>query len=115
MPTRFRRAAAGFAVILGAVVVAPGTATAAPLPFPCGYSSQGMDAHYRHCANTFALIHVDWDNGNHYTDCYGPWDEQTLWHDGSHRQVNAYFVNTPPRLLKNASGNWICSASQPDA
>ena len=99
----------------GAALMLPATATAAPIPFPCGYSSQGMDAHYRHCANTFALIHVDWDNGSHYTDCYGPWDEQTLWHDGNHRQVNAYFVNTPPRLLKNASGNWICSASQPDA
>ncbi|MDT7801235.1 MAG: hypothetical protein QOI78_4668 [Actinomycetota bacterium] len=59
-------------------------------------SAQGMDAHYRHCATTFALIHVDWDNGNH-------------------RQVDAYFVNTPPRLLKNASGRLICSASQPDA
>ncbi|MGW5716650.1 DUF6355 family natural product biosynthesis protein [Amycolatopsis sp. NPDC003865] len=114
MSTSLLRAAAGFAA-LGALVAAPASASAAPVPFPCGYSSQGMDAHYRHCANTFALIHVDWDTGSHYTDCYGPWDEQTLWHDGPHRQVNAYFVNTPPRLLKNSSGNWICSASQPDA
>ncbi|MFG1639645.1 hypothetical protein ACGFMK_05120 [Amycolatopsis sp. NPDC049252] len=41
MSTSLRRVAAGLAVILGAAGVA------APIPFPCGYSSQGMDAHYR--------------------------------------------------------------------
>ncbi|MEV7039591.1 hypothetical protein [Amycolatopsis sp. NPDC051061] len=52
MSTSLRRITAGIAATFGAVLAIPATATAVPAAFPCGYSSQGMDAHYRHCANT---------------------------------------------------------------
>ena len=110
---RTAAAALGLAVA-GIGVAGAGTAAASAAAFPCGYSSQGMDAHYRHCANTFILIRADWDNGSHYTTCLGPWDETTLWHDGPHRQVNAYYVPKAPALMKNVNGQWICRAGQPD-
>lgn len=120
MSTTLRRVALGAAGIaasaltLAAVPATASAAGASVAAFPCGYSAQGMDAHYRHCANTFILIRADWDNGNHYTNCLGPWDETTLWHDGPHRQVNAYYVPKAPALMQNVNGQWICRAGQPD-
>lgn len=86
----------------------------APTPRRCGYSAQGMDAHYRNCSGRFVLVRADWDNGRHYTTCVGPWGEQGLYHDGTHRQIGARAVPQPPTLITTPSGRQICASSQPD-
>ncbi|UKD50919.1 DUF6355 family natural product biosynthesis protein (plasmid) [Amycolatopsis sp. FU40] len=85
-----------------------------PAPHRCGYSTQGMDARYRNCSSRFVLVRADWDNGRHYTTCVGPWGEQGLYHDGTHRQVGARAVPKPPTLITTPSGRRICASSQPD-
>lgn len=116
--TRTGRVAAAAAAVglaaVGAGVADAGTAAASVAAYPCGYSSQGIDAHYRHCADSFILIRANWDTGTHYTTCVGPWGEVPLYHDGPHRQVNAYYVPKAPALMQNIHGEWICRTGQPD-
>ncbi|MET9260452.1 DUF6355 family natural product biosynthesis protein [Amycolatopsis sp. NPDC004079] len=86
----------------------------APAPRRCGYSAQGMTAHYRNCSSRFVLVRADWDNGRHYTTCAGPWDELGLYPDGKHRQVSARAVPKAPVVITTPSGRRICASSQPD-
>uniref|UniRef100_UPI003F494B0A DUF6355 family natural product biosynthesis protein n=1 Tax=Amycolatopsis sp. CA-096443 TaxID=3239919 RepID=UPI003F494B0A len=86
----------------------------AAAPRRCGYSAQGMDAHYRNCSSRFVLVRAAWDNGRHYTTCVGPWEETGLYHDGPHRQVGARAVPQAPAVITTPSGRRICASSQPE-
>lgn len=101
------------AALLASTAVMPAAASAAP----CGFyftSNDPVGAHsrYRHCADSFILIRVDWRDGTHRGECVSPWSSKPFFRSSDNYVTNAYYVRTPPRVL-TIDGRRMCSLSQP--
>lgn len=86
-----------------------------PAPRSCGFqrvsASQhgGASALYVHCTAAFILIRVDTAAGSHHR-CVEPWGTMRFY--PREQVTNAYYVQTPPRLLATSDGSRICALSQ---